>query len=116
MRFRVLTTVYCLVCCAASLWAQTSAPEIDPLKPAEHPTLPTITFAFEFAGAIPGHWSLSMDTTGRAAYWSDSPAEENQAYQAPGKTAADEPYVERFAISQTTADRIFDMAKTLNYF
>ena len=114
MRARLLMATAVLVLCAAPLRAQ--APDLDPTKPPLHPLLPTIAFSFEFAGAIPGHYTLMLESTGRAAYWSDSPAEENQAYQAPGKTATDEPFVERLTISQSTADRIFDLAQKLNYF
>src|SRR5215471_5482396 len=98
MRGRIITTLALVTACVLSAAAQTQAPELDPVKPAEHPALPTVTFSYEFPGAIPGHWSLSLESTGRAAYWSDSPAEENQAYQSAGKTATDEPYVERFTI------------------
>lgn len=103
-----------LFLCGAVSHAQ--SPELDPDKPAPRPALPTITFSFEFAGAIPGHYALTVEATGRAAYRSDSPAEENQVYETPGKTATADPFVEHFALSQATADRIFGLAKTLNYF
>ncbi len=89
--------------------------ELDPRTPERNPALPTITFMFELAGGTPSHYSISVDSTSRAAYTSDSPEQQNLQFT-PGKASSGAPYIERFTISESTRERIFDIAQKLNYF
>lgn len=111
MRLRLLLPVMA-VALAGALFAQDN--DLLPDKPEHNPALPTITFQFEFAGANPSHYAISVDTTGRAAYTSTSPQDENTGFGGQKPTA--EPYVTKFVLSPETAQQIFDLAKRLNYF
>jgi hypothetical protein len=113
MRLRLLLFVL-TVTFGCALSAQDN--DLLPDKPAHNPALPTVTFQFEFTGANPSHYAVSVDTTGRAAYTSTSPQDENAGVTASGQKAADEPYATKFTVSPETAQQIFDLTKRLNYF
>ncbi len=104
--------IVCLLCAAGAA----QVPDLEPGKPVHNPTLPTVTFTYEMTGAVPSHYAVSVESTGRAAYLSDSPEDENINFATPGKPSSGEPYMMRFVIAQATADRIFALAKKLNYF
>jgi hypothetical protein len=67
---------------------------------------PIVSFSLELEGAVPPYYSISVASTGRAAYRS-SPI--------PGDMEGD-PYTTKFVISQTARARIFELAKKLHYF
>ncbi len=113
MRFRLLLPVL-VVMFGCALAAQDN--DLLPDKPAHNPALPTVTFQFEFTGADPSHYAISVDTTGRAAYTSTSPQDDNAGFASPGQKPTGEPYLTKFTLSPETAQQIFDLAKRLNYF
>ncbi|HLK32135.1 MAG TPA: hypothetical protein VKT29_03535 [Terriglobales bacterium] len=67
---------------------------------------PIVSFSLELSGAVPPYYSISVESTGKAAYRS-SPV--------PGDMEGD-PYITKFVISQPTRTRIFELAKKLRYF
>jgi hypothetical protein len=67
---------------------------------------PIVSFSLELEGAVPPYYSISVASTGKAAYRS-SPI--------PGDMAGD-PYSTKFVVSQATRARIFELAKKLHYF
>lgn len=67
---------------------------------------PIVSFSLELAGAVPPYYSISVESTGNAAYRS-SPI--------PGDMEGD-PYITKFVVSQAARTRIFDLAKKLHYF
>lgn len=90
----------------ASTFAQT--PIIEPrTSPDAQP--PIVSFDFVLAGAQPPHYSLSVESSGKAAYRSDD------ALNDEAKENGD-PFQVKFILSPQTAQRIFDLAKALNYF
>src|SRR5437764_1344393 len=91
-----------LLLVAAIAWAQ--EPLLDPNNPPQRPTAPTITFDYALPGAVPGHYTLIVETTGRAAYRSDSPQRENDPLATPSRPVVGDPYIERFVISQPTRE------------
>ncbi len=111
LRFAFVAAVLTLAAVAA---AQT--PDLEPDQPVHNPPLPTITYKFNFPGSIPSNYAISIESTGRAAYRSNAPEDESAAYATPGQPQKGEPYIERFTISQPTADHIFDLAGKVNYF
>ena len=90
--------------------------DLLPDKPVHNPATPTVTFQFEFAGADPSHYAIAVYSTGRAAYKSTSPQDDNANYATPGQQPAAEPFLTKFTVSSGTAQQIFDLAKKLNYF
>ena len=105
-----------LLFCGAVFAQQPPGADLLPDKPVHNPQTPTVTFQFEFSGANPSHYALSVDSTGRAAYTSTSPQDTNSSYTAPGKQATDEPYATKVTLSPGTTQQIFDLAKRLSYF
>ncbi|HJS99846.1 MAG TPA: hypothetical protein VJ756_12210 [Terriglobales bacterium] len=67
---------------------------------------PIVSFSLELAGAVPPYYSISVESTGNAAYRS-SPI--------PGDMEGD-PYITKFVVSQAARTSIFDLAKKLHYF
>ena len=96
-----------LLMMAAGLWAQ--VPKLEPRTPADKQP-PVITFEFLFEGAQPPHYALAVEAGGRAAYRSDDVVPPSK-----GDDAAP-PYLVNFVVSSANADRIFELAKALNYF
>ena len=85
--------------------AQDSGP-----TPAAAPALPSVTFTQAFPRATPAYFSLRIDSAGHAAY--ESRREEGE----PDQPVLSEPYQVEFLVSEATAQRIFALAKDLNYF
>ena len=85
--------------------AQNSAPAPD-----SAPALPSVTFTQAFPGAEPAYFSLRIDSAGHAAY--ESRREEGQ----PGLPELGEPMRIEFEVSQATVSRIFELARSLDYF
>ena len=73
-------------------------------------TQPTVTFVFDFPRGRPEHYSITVDSNGKAVYESRDVVSLNQG----------EPPSERnlilFQLSPATRARIFDAARQLNYF
>ena len=70
-------------------------------------TVQTVSFNFALEGASPGHYSISVDDTGKAAYRAD---------QLPPDGTPGEPYLLKFELSPATTMRIFEAARQANYF
>lgn len=83
-------------------------PVIEPRTSPDAQT-PIVSFDFVFAGAQPPHYSLSVEGNGKAAYRSDDELTDQSKENG-------DPFLVKFIISPDTAQRIFDLAKALNYF
>jgi hypothetical protein len=116
MRFRLLFAVLIILALCAISPAQDREQDLMPDKPAHNPAVPTITFQFEFPGANPSHYAISVDATGRAAYKSTAPQDDNTAYSTPGQQPAEAPYMVKFTMSQPVRDQVLALAKRLDYF
>lgn len=81
--------------------AQTPSPEPD----AAAPTVPTVTFTFDWAVLHPPHYSIAVDSAGRAAY---------TVGEDPSGSGA--PYTVHFTVSRTVRERIFADVEALKYF
>ncbi|MGH9522488.1 MAG: hypothetical protein ACRD3E_08145 [Terriglobales bacterium] len=92
-----------------SLWAQ--APNLNPQVPPEQ-QIPVVKFEFVLPGGNPPHYALSIEAGGAAAYRSDA---EPATGSTPG-VGGEQPYFLKFDISHITADKIFALAKDLNFF
>lgn len=100
------------------LTAAAQVPKVDPSKqPAEPgmtappPTVPTVTFTWMTPtppNAPAHHYSLVVQSTGRAAYTSVGPV-------LPDATSG-APYMEKFEVTAPTRERIFQLAEQANYF
>ena len=78
----------------------------EPAQEDTHPSVPTITFTLDWPGADPEHSVLEVESTGRASYSSSG----SQRFQ------LSDGYSLNFTISEGTRGRIFDLARSLNYF
>src|SRR5689334_15755680 len=116
MRARLTLLVVVLATCGVMCAQGKGDTDLLPDKPAHNPATPTVTFQFEFAGGDPSHYAIAVDSTGRAAYKSTSPQDDNANYATPGQQPVGEPFLTKFTISSGTAQQIFDLAKRLNYF
>ena len=65
---------------------------------------PKITFTFNWTSANPQFFKLEVDSTGRAAYNSQSSKDDSQ------------PYSEKFTMGAASRQRIFDLARQAAYF
>jgi hypothetical protein len=102
MLMRHLITILLLI---TPLVAQ--APNLHPNAPDESKP-PIITLDFVLSGSDPGHYSLAIDSTGRAAYLSED-------VPAPGAKLG-QPYTVKYVISQPTRARIFELSEKLHRF
>ncbi len=73
-------------------------------------TQPTVTFVFDFPRARPEHFSITVDSTGKAVYESREVVSLDQG-QPPS-----ERYLVTFQLSEATRARIFEAARRLGYF
>ena len=89
---------------ALSISALAQKPDLEPSTGTA--PVPVITFTFDFPGANPAHYSLAVESTGKAAY---------QSTPTSGDQAGD-PYQLKFVVSDATRTRLFDLAKELNFF
>jgi hypothetical protein len=79
----------------------------DPASSEAKQTLtPTVTFTLDWPGAEPEHYVITIDSSGQGTY------------ESKGRPSAqrEEPYSLKFRASETTRQRIFDLARALNYF
>lgn len=93
-----------------SLGARAQAPNLNPNVPPEK-QIPVVKFEYEMPGAMPPHYALSVEAGGTAAYRSEQGPASGESVNA-GET----PYFLKFDISRPTADKIFALAKSLNFF
>src|SRR5579864_1805558 len=103
MRSRTFSILLSLV-----LFAGWSAFEVATSATASAEEPATITFAFDFPNSDPAHYTISVDSNGRAKY------------ECAAKTSADseelETYQYEFNFSGANRDRIFDLASQAHYF
>jgi hypothetical protein len=100
MRVR-LAALLCLITWSIFATAQTTDPEPDRAGA----PVPIVTFDLAFTGATPAHYTISVESTGRASYRSDA-----------GSPRDEQPYTSQFTISDSVKRQIFDLAKQTKYF
>ncbi len=103
---RAFIAIALLLLSSVVLLAQ--VPTLDPRSPND-PPVPLMTFEYTFLGATPPHYSFAVEAGGRAAYRSDD---------TPPLTTGEQtgvPYLVMFVISRPNADRMFELAKALNF-
>jgi hypothetical protein len=98
-----------LVLLMASVLVSAQAPELEPNHP-QHPRVPTVTFSFHWPSIQPHDYVISVDSSGDAAYqsWMAEPTAE--------QSINGDPYMVKFTVSAATRDRMFVLARQLNYF
>jgi hypothetical protein len=94
---------------AGPCWGR-QTPNVEPNTPGDKP-VPVITFDLAFPGTTPSHYSIAVESTGKAAYRSDDLGTEGQRASAAGS-----PYLLEFIVSEATCTQIFNLARELNYF
>lgn len=92
-----------MLLCAFAV-AQTPVPQ----PPEGTASVPVVTFELEWQQADPQWYAVSMASTGGVFYKSQSHINENEI---PG-----DPYVVEFTASEATRTRVFELAKSLNFF
>jgi hypothetical protein len=102
MRVGRLTLLSILLVLPLALRAQ--VPDLHPRQ--TFTPQPIVSFSLEFTGAVPPYYSLSVESTGNAAYRSSPVSEDMEG----------DPYITKFVVSQGTRARVFDLAKKLRYF
>jgi hypothetical protein len=90
---------------SAALQAQVTQPEPKPAQPSQ----PTVTFTFDWASVQPHHYVISVDNAGTGSYESLT----DQPDQPSGEVDS---YTVKFTVTAATRDRIFTLARQLNYF
>jgi hypothetical protein len=73
---------------------------------------PTVTFTFDWASIQPHHYVISLDNSGSGSYESLT----DQPVETPGEPPKADPYALKFTVSPATRDRVFSLARQLNYF
>jgi hypothetical protein len=104
MRFRHFALVIALICAVATLAQDQNQPQ--------HPAEPTITFDVYWEAATPQHYTIKVQSSGSTTYVSRNPTRPEQG----AEQATDPDYEQEFTISPATRDRIFQLARSLNYF
>ncbi|MGH9669799.1 MAG: hypothetical protein ACRD3A_06790 [Terriglobales bacterium] len=100
-----------MLCAIFLLLGSGLAPAQDsPPAPDSAPVLPSVTFSQAFPRVEPAYFSLRIDSAGHAAY--ESRREEGR----PGQPELGEPNRIEFEVSRATARRIFELARSLDYF
>jgi hypothetical protein len=67
--------------------------------------VPTVTFTLDWPEAEPAHYVLTIDSSGAAAYQSTG-----------GSKSGGQPYSIKFTVSEGARSRVFDTARSLDYF
>jgi len=102
----LLRTAVLSLIAAAVLHAQ--APQTEPDQ--RRPAVPTVTFTFDWPAVEPHRYIISVESSGNATYrsWTtDAGAEQSDA---------SDPDSLKFVVSMAARDRIFALARQLNYF
>lgn len=94
-----------LVLAGGRATAQNAAPAPD-----SAPTLPAVTFTQAFPNVEPAFFSLRIDSAGHAVY------ESRRQEGPPGLPQLGEPTRIEFQVSQASVLRIFELARSLDYF
>ena len=81
---------------------------LDPARP--RLVQPTVTFVFDFPRARPEHFSITVDSTGKAVYESRDVVSTDQ------EQPPTERYLTSFQLSSAARGQIFEAARQLNYF
>lgn len=98
-----------IAACVGMFWAMPVVAQSPDLEPNRSGTpVPIVSFEFEHPGVDPAHYVIAVESTGVAAYRSEPLAEKGQA---PG-----DPYIVKFTASQATRDKIFKLARQVNFF
>ncbi len=82
-------------------------PELRPQGKGQQPA-PTVTFRLQMASFNPSYYGVAVESTGQAAYVSEP--------QVTPDSGPGEPYIVKFTISDATRQRIFDLARKVNFF
>jgi hypothetical protein len=101
-RFLALSTMFLLLCIACA--AQSDVPKLEPGT--TNIAVPSVSFELEWPGTDPPHYSISIDSTGRAAYTSSPPSTES--------TGA--PYELKWTATDATRTRVFELARKAHFF
>lgn len=105
MRYRnPMRWMLVIVVAAGTALAQT--PQLDPERRTDPPVIPTVKFEFQGTGVRMDQYSVAVDSTGTAAYES----------RMADSTDPGVPYTLRFTVSETTRDRIFELARRTSHF
>jgi hypothetical protein len=75
---------------------------------AQDPSVPSITFTYDFPGTEPDHYLISIAADGHASYDSDG--------KISAQSETSEPFRLEFTLSAATRTLIFDLAKRTHYF
>jgi hypothetical protein len=98
-----------LVFLAASTLLHAQAPRLQ-TNQSQPPAVPTVTFTFDWPSIEPHRYIISVDSNGNAAYqsWMAEPKAE--------QASAGDSYLVKFTASAAARDRIFVLARQLDYF
>jgi hypothetical protein len=104
-----LRVVSVLLWTASALAGQQQGPVLEPGQP-HAPAVPVVTFTFDWPSVQPHHYSISVDSTGSAAYQS------RIAQGTASQSIEGDPYMVKFEVSAPVRSRIFQLARDANYF
>lgn len=108
MKFRYVLSWVFLALLTGSAAAQVLT--LEPNTPGNQ-SVPAISFDLLFPAAQPAHYVITVESSGRAAYQSDSQAATDDA-----KASQGTPYTQHFLMTEATRARIFALARQVNYF
>jgi len=77
----------------------------------------SVSFTLDFPQSSPAHYSITVDSSGKASYTSgiaDTAAHQDSDSET--TSGSDQPYHYSFTVSPETRERIFDLAARANYF
>lgn len=101
-----LLGVLVLACCSA--YAQT--PNLEPGSAGS--PVPIVSFELVRPGVEPSHYSIAVESTGKAAYRADEDGKQGEN----SSSTAGDPYLVKFTVSEPNRSRIFELAKQANLF
>jgi len=101
----ILRAIVFMAVSAASAALHAQAPQSE-----ANPPQPTVTFTLEWPSREPHRYVIAVDSGGSAVYrsWTTDPEAE--------PSSADDPYLQKIALQAATRDRIFTLARQLDYF